>query len=172
MVQNQCKWFAFNILKPGLPNDAMPKRASKVAINGRRTRTYHTLFSNLVKLSTSTGSRRFRPHATTPDQYSHGNYATFANQLQARKRVLLRFEHPAGLGVAKFRSPWDATQKVGPSCHGANSSSPIPVSSLLVFSPPATAMIRARMRAPTCGMVSMPSRMVPALRSMSSSIHW
>ena len=63
-------------------------------------------------------------------------------------------------------------QNVGPNCQGANSSSPRPASSLFVFSPLATAMIFSKIRRPTCSTVSVPSRIVPALMSMSSSIHW
>src|SRR6185295_10985005 len=74
----------------------------------------------------------------------------------------LQAGHPIGLH----------RQNVGPSCQGANSSSPTPASSLLVFSPLATAMIFSNRRPPTSSTVSNPSRMVPELMSMSSSIHW
>src|SRR5207248_6657457 len=61
-------------------------------------------------------------------------------------------------------------QNVGPRIQGANSSSPMPASSLRVFSPLAVAMILSKMRMPTCSTVSVPSRIVPALMSMSSCI--
>ena len=61
-------------------------------------------------------------------------------------------------------------QKRGPRIQGANSSSPMPRSSDLVRLPAATATISSKMRRPTSSTVSVPSRMVPALRSMSSFI--
>src|SRR5260370_13118961 len=62
------------------------------------------------------------------------------------------------------------THIVAPSTHGANSAPPKSKLSLLVGWPDATFSIRLKMRAPHCCTVSSPSRMVPQLTSMSSSI--
>src|SRR5262249_54435077 len=56
---------------------------------------------------------------------------------------------------------------VGPMLHGANSSSPTPLHSLLVFFPEATARISSKICWPTT-CTGVPSRMTPALMSMSS----
>src|ERR1700750_382210 len=59
---------------------------------------------------------------------------------------------------------------VAPSTHGANSAPPKSKLSLLVGWPEAVFSIRSKMRWPHCCTVSSPSRMVPQLTSMSSSI--
>ena len=64
----------------------------------------------------------------------------------------------------------EAVQKTGPKGQGANSSSPMPACSLLVRSPLAAERMASKIRCPTWGIVSSPSRIVPALRSMSPSI--
>src|SRR6266403_1083048 len=62
------------------------------------------------------------------------------------------------------------TYIVAPSTHGANSAPPKSKLSLLVGWPEAVFSIRSKMRWPHCCTVSSPSRMVPQLTSMSSSI--
>ncbi len=57
----------------------------------------------------------------------------------------------------------------GPMLHGANSSSPTPFDSLLVFLPLATSRISSKIWAPTSS-TGVPSRITPALMSMSSII--
>ncbi len=57
----------------------------------------------------------------------------------------------------------------GPMIHGANSSSPTPASSLLLRLPDATAIISSKICRPTTSS-GVPSRMTPALMSMSSSM--
>src|SRR6266478_3915883 len=59
---------------------------------------------------------------------------------------------------------------VAPSTQGANSAPPKSKLSLLVGCPDAVLSIRSKMRWPHCCTVSSPSRMVPQLTSMSSSI--
>src|SRR6201996_4563085 len=59
---------------------------------------------------------------------------------------------------------------VAPSTQGANSAPPKSKLSLLVGWPEAVFSIRSKMRWPHCCTVSSPSRMVPQLTSMSSSI--
>src|ERR1700709_1550948 len=59
---------------------------------------------------------------------------------------------------------------VAPSTQGANSAPPKSKPSLLVGWPEAVLSIRSKMRWPHCCTVSSPSRMVPQLTSMSSSI--
>src|SRR5947207_14812383 len=59
---------------------------------------------------------------------------------------------------------------VAPSTHGANSAPPKSKLSLLVGCPEAVFSIRSKMRWPHCCTVSSPSRMVPQLTSMSSSM--
>src|SRR5882757_280902 len=59
---------------------------------------------------------------------------------------------------------------VAPSTQGANSAPPKSKLSLLVGSPDATRSIRSKIRCPHCCTFSSPSRMVPQLTSMSSSI--
>src|SRR6267142_1249022 len=59
---------------------------------------------------------------------------------------------------------------VAPNTHGANSAPPKSKLSLLVGWPEAVFSMRSKMRWPHCCTVSSPSRMVPQLTSMSSSI--
>ncbi len=59
---------------------------------------------------------------------------------------------------------------VAPSGQGANSASPKSKRSLLVRSPEATRRMCSKMRAPHASTLSSPSRMVPQLMSMSSSM--
>src|ERR1700736_3309730 len=59
--------------------------------------------------------------------------------------------------------------KVGPMLHGANSSSPTPLISLLVFLPLATARISSKICLPTSS-TGVPSRIPPGLTSVSSSM--
>src|SRR5579863_810471 len=59
---------------------------------------------------------------------------------------------------------------VAPSTQGANSAPPKSKLSLLVGLPEAVLSIRSKMRWPHCCTVSSPSRMVPQLTSMSSSM--
>src|SRR4029077_18986142 len=59
---------------------------------------------------------------------------------------------------------------VAPSTHGANSAPPKSKFSLLVGWPEAVFSIKSKMRWPHCCTVSSPSRMVPQLTSMSSSM--
>src|SRR5262249_47685419 len=61
------------------------------------------------------------------------------------------------------------SQRVGPMCQGANSSSPTPCRPLRVGEPLATSRIMSKRRWPTASTDS-PSRIVPAFRSMSSLI--
>src|SRR5262249_43822941 len=61
----------------------------------------------------------------------------------------------------------DGRHKVGPMAHGANSSSPTPLISLLVSLPLATARPSSKICRPTAS-TGVPSRMTPALMSMSS----
>ena len=55
--------------------------------------------------------------------------------------------------------------------HGANSSSPSPIDSLLVGLPLATSSSSSKICAPTSS-TGVPSRMTPALMSMSSVMRW
>jgi len=57
---------------------------------------------------------------------------------------------------------------VAPRTQGANSSSPKPICSLLVFCPEAVLRMRSKIRSPQACTVSLPSTMVPQLTSMSS----
>src|SRR5512138_1552615 len=59
---------------------------------------------------------------------------------------------------------------VAPSTHGANSALPKSKLSLLVGWPDAVFSINSKMRWPHCCTISSPSRMVPQLTSMSSSM--
>src|ERR1700733_531991 len=69
-----------------------------------------------------------------------------------------------------FRLRGDDNHIVAPSTHGANSAPPKSKLSLLVGCPDAVSSIRSKMRWPHCCTVSSPSRIVPQLTSMSSSI--
>src|ERR1700710_429152 len=64
----------------------------------------------------------------------------------------------------------DRNHIVAPSTQGANSAPPKSKLSLLLGLPEAVFSIRSKMRWPHCCTVSSPSRMVPQLTSMSSSI--
>src|SRR4051794_22088575 len=63
-------------------------------------------------------------------------------------------------------------QTVAPMGQGANSAEPASYCSLLVRSPEATCRMRSKIRCPASCTVSWPSRMVPQLMSMSSSMRW
>src|SRR5207253_2161748 len=67
------------------------------------------------------------------------------------------------------RKSGKTAHSVGPIDHGANSSSPTPLISLFVFLPLATARISSNICRPTTS-TGVPSRMTPALMSMSSSM--
>src|SRR6188768_1151799 len=74
---------------------------------------------------------------------------------------------------ASLHSGYDReTYIVAPSTHGANSAPPKSKFSLLVGWPDAVFSISSKMRWPHCCTVSSPSRMVPQLTSMSSSMRW
>src|SRR5580704_8880790 len=94
-----------------------------------------------------------------------------AAALEARSVVCGRLR-PASIDQhSSDRTKTDASAgySVGPMAHGANSSSPTPWASLLVFSPPATATIFSKIWRPTSS-TETPSRITPALISMSSTI--
>src|ERR1700733_8281029 len=72
--------------------------------------------------------------------------------------------------LACVAAPQDEAYIVAPSTQGANSAPPKSKLSLLVGCPEAVLSIRSKMRWPHCCTVSSPSRMVPQLTSMSSSM--
>src|SRR5260370_7929134 len=73
-------------------------------------------------------------------------------------------------GPGEHRDNQELTYIVAPSTQGANSAPPKSKLSLLVGCPEAVFSIRSKMRWPHCCTVSSPSRMVPQLTSMSSSM--
>ena len=86
-------------------------------------------------------------------------------------------EKPDGIASQAFTTALPEAQTfltllvvVAPSTQGANSAPPKSKLSLLVRSPDAVCSISSKMRWPHCCTVSSPSRMVPQLTSMSSSM--
>src|ERR1700739_2269806 len=77
---------------------------------------------------------------------------------------------PSPSNVRESRNDGRVSYIVAPSTQGANSAPPKSKLSLLVGWPDAVFSIRSKMRWPHCCTVSSPSRMVPQLTSMSSSI--
>src|SRR5215467_11957407 len=87
---------------------------------------------------------------------------------EVSQRPALRFtDRFRGLGSAFAGAD---TYIVAPSTHGANSAPPKSKLSLFVGWPDAVLRIRSKIRSPHCCTVSSPSRMVPQLTSMSSSM--
>src|SRR3954452_22312973 len=76
----------------------------------------------------------------------------------------------ASLAVCCYRRRAMRNYIVAPSTQGANSAPPKSKLSLLVGCPDAVLRMRSKMRWPHCWTLSSPSRMVPQLTSMSSSM--